>query len=210
MLMNIELEPWEVTWNNLDAYITKMCRSVARAFPKVEEDDLRQEVCTFLWQKQEHLYEASEPYIKTCIKNVVYNSALKTRDTVLQETDQFWYHDYEVKELLPYYMTDTMENAPVPPGITSLAGNDLQDIKADFDVAFDAVSESVQAILIRRYRIDEELSEARDRKALSRAHQKFLALLNKNMNIKAREYDSTGSRKVMTIAQSQFTVKEAA
>lgn len=205
----------ETLWNEYATYISNTASSIARSYWTVEEEDVKQEIWAWLWEKEADLMakNCSPAYIKTCIKNVARNYALKVRDTTLVQTDKFYYSFDEVKELLPtlFGLYESWAMVPVPDGCATQTGNDGLEIMLDFVVAYGKLSQGQQDILRRRYGNDEELSEAKDRQQASRALKKLVLTLNAQTDIRAKDHTGPGSRKAMTnaagIYQSQVAVE---
>jgi DNA-directed RNA polymerase specialized sigma24 family protein len=187
----------EFLWTEHESYINKTAADISRSFWKVERDDLLQEIWVFLWEKEEHFLEQNRPeaYVKKCIYHAALNYAQKQRNATMLETETFYYSVDEVKNLMPYFL-DSYEDwnkAPVPPGAETMTRNDGVEIMCDFSRVWERLTEGQQDILLRRYRDGEEFPEATDRKTLSRAITKFMDLLNRNTDVKAKAFEGPGA-----------------
>lgn len=202
----------QVLWTEYETYITKVARTIARGFWKIDEEDVLQEIHIFLWEKEHYFLEGgySEAYIKTSIRNVAFNYALKERNRMLLETDKFYYHIEEVKELLPAFFStyDSWTTAPVPEGAATMTRNDNVEIFCDFSLAWEQLNETQQDVLERKYAEDEDFTESKDRQALSRAVRRFVTVLNQDKNKQAREHTGPGSRKAITNGQGVYLAKK--
>lgn len=198
----------ETLWNEHSTFIDKTAQSIARSFAKVEEEDVKQEIWVFLWQKENDFLEqgSSASYVRVCIRNVARNYALRIRDMHLLETDKFYYSFDEVRELLPVFFLayDAWAVAPVPDGCATMSKNDNVEIMCDFSLAYRKLSEAQQDVLQRRYGDDEELTEQKDRQQASRALKKFVLTLNAETDKRAKAFNGPGSRKVITNASAAY------
>lgn len=202
-------------WEEHYSFIEKTAKSIAYSYWTAEADDVMQEIWVFLWEKEADLIDrgASNAYIKTCIKNVARNYALKMRDSTLAQTDKFYYSFDEVRELLPI-MFDGQEawaNAEVPEGAATTTKNDNVEIMCDLHIAYQKLSEAQQSIIYRRYGLGESFEEAKERQQASRALKKMVLSLNTETDKRAKAHDGPGSRKSITrangIYQSQTAVE---
>lgn len=200
MTMTIEptTGPGEAIWHQQQPYITKLARDLARSFNHVvDEEDILQEIWVFLWQMEEQFItnNCRDVYIRTCIKNVAMNYALKQRNVAVMQTDTFFYAVEEVRELLPVFLNsyEAWTTSPVPAGAETMTKNDNVEIFTDFSRAWDRLSEVQQDILQRRYADLEEGFDDRERKALSRATNKFLDYLNQHKDIENKGYEGPGA-----------------
>lgn len=212
-LTDIEPGPGETIWNEQQPFISKKARDLSRSFNHVvEEEDLLQEAWVFCWEKEKFFFENNcrNVYIRTSIKNVMMNYALKMRDQALRDTDTFFYATDEIRELLPTYFEGiaSWTTSPVPPGSETMTKNDNVEIFVDMSRAWDRLTEKHQDILARRYAESEEFSEPKDRKALSRAVNKLVDYLNQNRDIDTKSYEGPGTRKTMTNAAGLSAVRQ--
>lgn len=205
--------PGETIWSEQAPFITKKARDLSRSFNHVvEEEDLLQEAWVFCWEKEAYFFENNcrNVYIRRSIENVMVNYAKKMRDQLLRNSDWFVYASEEVRELLPTFLSsyEAWTTSPVPDGASTMTKNDNVEIFVDFSRAWDKLTDSQQDLLSRRFAESEEFPEAKDRKALSRAVNKFVDYLNQNRDIDTRAYQGPGSRKVMTNAAGLSAVRQ--
>lgn len=202
----------QTLWHQFDKYIQNTARSISHSYAKVEEEDVLQEIWLFLWKTEKHFLEQerSDEYIKTSIKNVARNYALKVRDTTLFETDRFYYSYEELKTLLPYLfslyeswnMTQSVNN-----GTESYDSRDTLAMMCDFSIALDSLNDSMRSILIRKYGEGEELSEQNDRQQASRALKKLWLTLNAETDKRAKTHTGPGNRQAITNANGSYQTK---
>lgn len=200
-------------WNEHNDYINKTARSISRSYIKVEEEDVLQEIYIFLWEKEELLLsnQCSDKYVRTCIKNVARNYALRQRDMTLRETDTFYYSFDEVRDMLPSFFSgheDWNTTTVVEATGESYDSRDSLAMMCDFALAYDKLNVSHKEILVRKYGMGEELAEAKDRQQASRALKKFVISLNTETDKKAKAYQGPGARKAITNAKSQYMNKQ--
>lgn len=199
--------PGETLWNEYQTFIDKTATSIGRSFWTIEAEDVKQEIWVWLWQNEANLVQHSKSasYIRTCIRNVARNYALRMRDTTLLQTDKFYYSFDEVRELLPAFFAtyDTWAMVPVPEGYETNTRNDNVEVMCDFSIAYGKLSEAQQDVLQRRYGDDEELTEQKDRQQASRALKKFVLCLNAETDKRAKAHNGPGSRKAITNAAAQ-------
>jgi len=200
--------PGEALWNEYQTFIDKTATSIGRSFWTIEAEDVKQEIWVWLWQNEAHLtaQQRSASYIRTCIRNVARNYALRMRDTTLLQTDKFYYSFDEVRELLPAFFAtyDTWAMVSVPDGYETNTKNDNVEVMCDFSIAYSKLTEAQQDVLQRRYGDDEELTEQKDRQQASRALKKFVLTLNAETDKRAKAHDGPGSRKAMTNAAAAY------
>lgn len=200
----------ETLWTQHQAFIQRTARSFAYSFPKVEAEDVTQEIWVFLWEKEADFLanDCSTAYVRTCIKNVARNYALKVRDTVLLETDTFYYSFDDVREMLPPFFGEPegWANAPVPDGCSTMTKNDNVEMVCDLSIAYEKLNKSQRNVLMRRYGLGEELNGA-DRTQASRALKKLVLTLNSDTDQKAKAHHGPGSRKAMSSARGVYEAK---
>lgn len=211
-MTDTEYTQGENLWRDHETYIKRLAADTARSYWKVDAEDVEQEIWVFLWQKEEAFVsqERSAEYVRTCIKNCVYNYALKQRNTTLLETDTFYFGVDEVKALLPTFFSSYEAWASpqeLPPGSETMTKNDNVEIYCDFSRVWDRLTEGQQDILSRRYQEGEDFPDATDRKTLSRAVKRFMELLNQNKDQEAKSHNGPGSRKVITNAAGLSEVR---
>lgn len=199
-----EATPGQIIWTEQQPFIAKQAKDLARSFRHVvDEEDLLQEAWVFCWQREADFLARNcrGVYIRTCLKNVMMNHALKMRDQVLRDTDDFYYGANEVRELLPTFLSsyEAWTSSPVPPGAETMTKNDNVEIFIDFSRAWDRLTEKQQNILIDRYGgLPDENEEAKaamsdtERRALLRAMNRFLDLLHQNQTTQNRSYEGPG------------------
>lgn len=195
-------------WKEHEAFIRNTARSYARSYVKLEEEDIIQEVWVFLWEKEHYFLEngCSDQYIRTSIKNVINNYALRMRDTTLLETDTFYYSIEEVKALLPSFFSlyESWATAEVPEGAKTMTKNDNVEMMCDLSLAFSKLSKAQQDILVRKYGDDEDFAEHKDVQQASRAVKKLWLTVNANTDQRAKEFEGPGSREVITNAKGVY------
>lgn len=203
----VDYMPGETLWNEYQTFIDKTATGIARSFWTVEAEDVKQEIWVWLWQSESTLLAngKSASYIRTCIRNVSRNYALKMRDTTLLQTDRFYYTFDEVRELLPAFFStyDMWAMVPVPQGCETTTRNDAVEMMVDLALAYSKLSEAQQEVLARRYGDDEELTEQKDRQQASRALKKLVLTLNAETDKRAKAHTGPGSRKAITNAAAQ-------
>ena len=190
-----EINPFtqgQVLWTEHSEFINKTANSISRSYAKVEAEDVLQEIYIFLWEKEHYFLEQqrSDAYVRTCIKNVGINYALRQRDTTLLETDTFYYSFDDVRDLLPaFFAGDWNATKVVESTHQQYDSRDSLAMMCDFSMAFSALNDAQKDILNRKYGQDEELTESKDRQAASRALKKFTLTLNTATDKRAKAHE---------------------
>jgi DNA-directed RNA polymerase specialized sigma24 family protein len=197
--MTMEItNPGETIWSEQQRFISKTARDLSRSFNRVvDEEDLLQEAWVFCWEKEAYFFENNcrDVYVRKSIYNVMMNYALKMRHQTLRQTDTFFYSADEVRELLPTFLDsyEVWTVSPVPAGAETMTKNDNVEVFLDFSLAWDRLTDTQKNILQRRYEDAEEGFDANERKALSRATNRFIDLLNQKKDQENKSYDGPGA-----------------
>lgn len=169
------------TYEDLARLIDSVAKIVAKDYPDVDWEDLRQEMALFVVKHGKSIKlkeEGGNP--KWLMERVAKQAAKEARAKHLILTSQYAYRPSDVKEILETaFSPESRENTFIPEDAVSLDGIDSIQLSSDVLAAYDMLKPELKEAIFRRYALNQIPSnETYDRKKLNRAVNELTYKLN--------------------------------
>lgn len=183
-------------------YAKKVAKSFERSFPGIEWEDIYQEMAITLVTKGEEIQAAAftDSRLKRALQNVSYNYCMKERDSAFFYSDTYDYRADYVRILLGDFYAGNTKTLFVEEGAKSVRGDDNLAMYGDISRGLEMLSDTHREALEAKYADGESPTTATGRKALSRAMNQLVKVLNENKVKDEREYFGPGLRKRGVVA----------
>jgi DNA-directed RNA polymerase specialized sigma24 family protein len=201
----MEVRFMAATYDDLSEVIDRVARSVAKDYPDIEWEDVRQELVVFVLQHGKSIKlreEGGNP--KWLLERVAQTYAKKNRTQHLILTSQYAYRPSDVKQILETaFMPEQRENTYVPEDASSLDGIDSLQISSDVMAAYELLKPDMKEVLFRRYALNQVPSnETYERKRLNKAINELTLKLNSYRG------SARNRRKVLSNAGARAAISE--
>lgn len=169
------------TYEDLSDLINRVARSVAKDYPDLDWEDVRQELAFFVIQHGKSIKlkeDGGNP--KWLLERVAQTYAKKMRSQHLILTSQYAYRPSDVKKILEtVFFPEQAEKTHVPEDATSLDQIDSLQISSDVMAAYDMLKPELKEVIFRRYALNQIPSnETYERKKLNKAINDLTYRLN--------------------------------
>lgn len=169
------------TYEDLARVIDTVSKTVAKDYPDIDWEDLRQELVMFVVQHGKSIKlkdEGGNP--RWLLERVAQTVAKRERTQHLILTAQYAYRPSDVKTVLETaFFPEQRENVTVPEDAVSLDGIDSLQISSDVLAAYDLLKPELKEVIFRRYALNQIPSnETYERKKLNKAVNELTFRLN--------------------------------
>lgn len=169
------------TYEDLASLIDSVAKIVARDYPDIDWEDLRQEMALFVVKNGKSIKlkeDGGNP--KWLMERVAKQAAKETRTKHLILTSQYAYRPSDVKEILETaFYPESRESSFVPEDATSLDGIDSLQLSSDVLAAYALLKPEWKEVIFRRYALNQIPSnETYERKKLNKAINELTHRLN--------------------------------
>ena len=190
-------------WEEL---VSKTARFVARDFPEVLEEDLFQDLMTYVLENK----RLANPDIKG-VTTALYRQAVRLawewRKQALYMSAQYSYRTTDVRKILEtLFDRSDWEVSYLPDDAKSLSDDDRLIVNVDLKVAYDRISPVYREVLFDRYALGIIPAEGAPKKRLQRAIEALTDALN--FYYDPRDHTGPGSRRAISNAAAAYKIQE--
>jgi len=169
------------TYEDLAKIIDSLAKSVAKDYPDIDWEDLRQEMAIFVVKNGKSIKlkeDGGNP--RWLMERVAKQAAKEIRTQHLILTAQYAYRPSDVKEILETaFNPEARESSYVPEDAVSLDGIDSLQISSDVMAAYELLKPEWKEVIFRRYALNQIPSnETYERKKLNKAINELTYRLN--------------------------------
>jgi DNA-directed RNA polymerase specialized sigma24 family protein len=192
------------SYDDLAVLIDRVARNVAKDYPDIDWEDVRQELCVFVLSHGSSIklkHEGGNP--KWLLERVAQTYCKNVRTQHLILSAQYAYKPSDVKKILETaFFPERVSETHIPDDAVSLDGIDDIQISSDVMAAYAKLKPELQAALFRRYALNQiPGNETYDRKKLNRAVNELTYRLNQYRGIdqdRRRVLSNSGARAAIT------------
>lgn len=193
------------TYEDLARMIDLVAKNVAKDYPDVEWEDLRQDMSMFVVQHGKSIKlkeDGGNP--RWLLERVAQTAAKRIRTQHLILTSQYAYRPSDVKKILETaFFPEQMESTQVPEDAISLDQIDSLQVSSDVMAAYDLLKPEWKEVLFRRYALNQIPSnETYERKKLNKAINELTFRLNSYRGA------AKNRRRVMSNAGARAAISE--
>lgn len=187
--------------------IKRTANFVARDFPDVEREDLRQELYLFVLAHPT-LESPEKPGSTVVLAKAAKMYAWNQRKQHLQLTAQYSYRTSDVRAILEtVFEPSAWEGVNVPEDAKSEFNDVFLEINCDVKRAWESLGYAMKQTIFKKYALGWEFERgSAESKRLSRAIERLTD--NLNFYRKPPDRDYVGSRKVITSANARYNVSK--
>lgn len=193
------------SYEDLAEMIDRVARFVAKDYPDIDWEDVRQELALFVVQNGKSIKlreEGGNP--KWLLERVAQMYCKNVRAQHLILSPQYAYKPSDVKEILEtVFNREDVENIHIPEDAVSLDRIDSLDISSDILAAYDRLKPELKEAIFRRYALKQTPgNETYERKKLNKAINELTHKLNQ---FRGKDPDR---RRVLSNAGARAAVSE--